>query len=210
MKYAKKYYYQLTLLSLISALCCVVLLLGFTIYVPISQTEELNIEQQTLLQIARANTIAKDMIILTYNQSRDNTQFVDELQITLPILAEAQMGFLEGDAKLGIPGNPSDIVQRAVLATQNDYLSIASAARVVLSQPDKVLSTIETNIVLVNTDSYTTRMQNLLVVLRQEAGNKTTYLLIIKSALDISLIAFFTKTIMVVKKREKKIQEIWG
>lgn len=183
---------QMITTLMITNMALLILLTSFSVYSITNQNSQLMVEQQAYTQIARANVIAKDIVVITYNPTRDNSQFVSDLQVILPLIQKTQDAFSTGDASLGIAGNPTDTILQALQLAQSNYLSLVTAAKVVAANPTTQLNSIEVNIVLNNVPQYSTNMSNIALLYRQDAYSTNFHLLIIKIVLCITILSIQT------------------
>lgn len=99
------------------------------------------------LQRNIAERIAKDAYILEYRPVSEHPQAINELQNMLPIFERIQQGLQAGDAALGLPRRPPDIILQLMLSSQPDYISIDTAARQIIKQPDTPVDKTEIDII---------------------------------------------------------------
>src|SRR5439155_16515450 len=135
----------LIVITLILLLC---ILVGFDVYPSLSGNDPLVVQNQVLLQLVRAQYLAKDALILKYEPATYHVQAISDLQTILPTMEQTQVGLSKGDSSLGLPNNPSDDVKRALVRAQTDYTALIAAFKVILANPDSPIDPIELNIIL--------------------------------------------------------------
>jgi hypothetical protein len=169
------------IMSLIMTLFLLLSLVLFEILPLLSGYDDLIVMQQANFQLARDEFMAKDVMILAYRPAAYHYQAINELQTILPQFQRVQVGLLQGDASLGLPGKPPDSVRAALLVTQSDYLAIATAVQRLLMYPDSENpDMIQVEIVLQHERLYTTNMYQVITLLQQDAEARKVQLIFIK------------------------------
>jgi hypothetical protein len=176
-----------TKVVIIAILLLLLMLIGFDLLPIISGNDELVIEQQAWLQVARDEYLAKDVLILAYRPTTYHSQVISDLQVILPQMEQAQAGFLKGDASLGLPP-ASDDIKRALSRMDNDYLPLVAALKAILEHPDGPVDPTQVNIILLHDYPYSIAMAQLALLLQQQAEATTQHLLIIKIVIKTLLI----------------------
>ncbi|HLZ64374.1 MAG TPA: hypothetical protein VKR06_46180 [Ktedonosporobacter sp.] len=164
------------------------MLIGFDLYPFITSNDDLVIEQQAWLQVARDEYLAKDTLILAYRPATYHSQAVSDLQTILPGLQQTQNGLLKGDASLGLPDNPSDEVKQLLQRAQSDYVPLVTALKVILAHPDGPVDPIQINIVMMHEYPYSITMAQLAILIQQQAEATNLHILIIKIVIKTLLI----------------------
>src|SRR5436853_1355459 len=91
------------------------------------------------LQRTRSQRIVKDVLILAYrSSSQEKAQALNELQTTLPLFQQTQAGLQAGDDSRGLPKRPPQDIQLLLIQSQSDYVSLHSAGKMILAQPQQV------------------------------------------------------------------------
>lgn len=144
-------------------------------------SDDLIIMQQANFQLARDEFISKDVMVLAYRPATYHSQAINELQTILPQFQQVQVGLLQGNAVLGLPGHPPDSVKVALLSTQSDYLAIVTAVNQLLAHPDALNpDPIQVEIVLQHERLYISGMYQVISLLQQDAETRRVQLIMIK------------------------------
>lgn len=144
-------------------------------------SDDLVIMQQANFQLARDEFIAKDVMVLAYRPLSYHSQAVSELQTVLPQFQMVQVGLLQGNVSLSLPGKPPDSVKVALLASQSDYLAIVTAVNHLLAHPDATNpDPIQVEIVLQHERLYVGEMYQVISLLQQDAEARDVQLIFIK------------------------------
>lgn len=106
------------------------------------------------LQRTLVDRIAKDVFTLAYRPTSEHAQAVNELQNILPIFEKIQHGLQSGDASLGLPHRPPDVILQFMITSQPDFAAIDTAARQIIAQPDKPVDKIEVDIIAAHERAY--------------------------------------------------------
>lgn len=168
-------------MALLMTLFLLISLVIFEILPLLSGYDDLIVMQQANFQLARDEFIAKDVMILAYRPAAYHYQAVNELQTILPQFQRVQVGLLQGDASLGLPGKPPDSVRAALLVSQSDYLAIATAVQHLLMHPDSENpDMIQVEIILQHERLYTSNMYQVITLLQQDAEARKVQLIGIK------------------------------
>ena len=169
------------IMSLVLTLFLLFSLIILTILPLFPGSDDLVIIQQANFQLARDEFIAKDVMILAYRPVTYHSQAINELQTVLPQFQQVQVGLLNGNVVLGLPGHPPDSVKVALLSTQSDYLAIVTAVSHLLAHPDATNpDPIQVEIVLQHERLYVGEMYQVISLLQQDAETRGTQLIFIK------------------------------
>lgn len=129
---------------------------------------ETSIIQQVNLQQARAETIAKDICIISSNHTGINTTNLTELQTNLVLFKKAQNGIIHGDSDLGLPSTISGTVQQSIELTNDDYLSLTSIADSIVANPNTPILSSDTLIAVNSSRSYVKEMSNAALIYKHQ------------------------------------------
>ncbi len=181
--------------------------LGVSEAIPItSGNNDSVIQQQATIQLARDEFLVKDIFALAYRPVTVRPQAVSEIQIQLPAFQKTQAGLMNGDAALGLPGNPSSGVKAGLLDAQPDYLAMTTAMQIILAHSDNTPDPIQVNIIAQHERPYTAAMYTVVILLQQEAQARAIQLLILKMTLIglviiLVLLKYLLFTLPVIKQK---------
>lgn len=113
---------------------------------------------------------------------------------------------MNGDAALGLPGNPSSGVKAGLLDAQPDYLAMTTAMQIILAHSDNTPDPIQVNIIAQHERPYTAAMYTVVILLQQEAQARAIQLLILKMTLIglviiLVLLKYLLFTLPVIKQK---------
>lgn len=175
----------------IGIMLLLLIVLGFIVLPFTGGNDDLQIISQVETQVARAEFLAKETLILAYRPATFHSEAVNGLQTTLPDFERVQTGLLKGDAALGLPANPADDVTRAILRTSNDYQAIDAALKAILARPDQPTDIVQVDIIVQHEILYGPEMYQVVLLLQQHAQSWQIQLLIIR--IVIIVIALMSK-----------------
>lgn len=138
------------------------------------------INEQSTLQLARAEFIVKDIFTLAYRPTSYHAQALSEIQIELPQFQEVQQGLLHGDSVLNLPSTQPDNVLTALNAAQTSYLTFVTAVKTIIANPDKTPDPVELEIVAQQERPYVSEMAIVIEVLNQNTQSRLVQLIVLK------------------------------
>lgn len=176
-----------TTLVVVAMVALLLMLIGLDIYPLLIGNDSYVIEQQSWLQVARDEFLAKDVLILAYRPASFHSQAISDFQVVLPQMEQAQNGLMKGDSSLGLPA-PTDDVKRLLVRANDDYLAITTALHTILKTPDNPVDPTQVNIIMAHEYSYSVIMAQVAILEQQQAEATTFHLIVIKVVLKAILI----------------------
>ena len=136
---------RMTRILLIACLAFLILLVGFET-LPLHVDDDLALVAQSSTQGIISQRIAKDALLMQYGTTAERIQAVSELEIMLPIF-ESRQAILANDPTIRQ-------VQPLLLSAKADFVSIDTAAHMLLSHADRSADPVQVQIILLHEPSY--------------------------------------------------------
>jgi hypothetical protein len=154
---------------------------------PLLPSNTLNSFKVISLQRALGQRIAKDALILAYDNSPDErTEAISEMQNVLPYWEKIQNGLQHGDTSLGIPSNlPSDISLIAA-QSQPDFTYMDTSAHKILAHPSPV-EPVQLSIILQHNNTYFLSMAQITNLMQQHIQSAAQMYFAIELCIGIAL-----------------------
>lgn len=185
-KYTQAKLQHVSVAIVIAAMIVLLLMLiGFDLFPFTVGNDELVIQSQANLQVARGEALAKSALMLSYPAF--HLPAVSQLQIVEPQLEQTQIGLLKGNPSLGLPPPPDD-VKLVLDQAGRPYADVTTAIKKLLASPDAPPDAIEVSIVVQSVDNYAGSMYQVAQILQQHAESRNLSLAIFKVVLKTLLI----------------------
>lgn len=157
-------------------------LLAVSQTVPLSYGSTGQYIYQASLQLARSNGFAKNVLVLQYGMTDQQTQALSDMQVSLPLFVDEQNTLLRSNQQ-----DTQTVLQQA----RSDYLALVVAVTTVINHTESLIDPKQVAIIEANSRAFDIIMNQCLLILQNQANDWNVHLVLFQEIITALLAVCF-------------------